>query len=416
MATGNQGATNPIGNYNGPTVPGTVVQGARLSTDVQAARRRYQWSGEIKINRDVTPFLSFTEKLGNKGGTYGQAIVQHGERDMIPMTISLDAAGYNNSVTTLNFATGTGNLVVIGTVLKSFRTGEMFRVLTKPSADQVTVGTRGSLVTGGAAAAALLASEELQILGTAFGQNSTAPSGISVEPLIVASRLQTFRTAVEAAGRDMNSDVYGKPEWDRLKEDTVENHRGTVEKAFLFNQGYSDTEGTITDGMFNRIVTNVFVVNGVLDEITLNAYIKSIYRYNQGQSGKLVHLCGENFVATLDSFARDGIRFRPTDTMAGVQINTYTSGFGDIKYKVHGFFSPLGSSETAANGAPVGSLLTVNLNNVGKMVFKGRKFRVDTDVQLPGTDGVKDCITEDVGLEVWNERTHGKMTGMLAPF
>jgi hypothetical protein len=325
-------------------------------------------------------------------------------------------------VTTINFLAGTGAQVKAGTMLKSFRTGEVFFVVSKTDTDTAVVKTRG-FITGGASAAALLASEELQILGSAFGQNSAAPAGISSEPLIKYAYLQTFRTcAIEASGRDVNSDNYGKDEYARQLEDSKEFHDTAVEKAFLFNQGYFATDGagdaatpaigTVTDGLLNQIVTNLFHVGGDLDETTWNEMLIAQARYNGGDKTGIVGMFGENAARALQGFARDGMRYGSDDKIFGVDVQGWKTFWGTIPIKIHGLYGPIGSSETAANSSPLGMLTMVNFKNLGKLTFSGRAFKLEKNIQLPGTDGLKDGWTEDVGLEVWNERTHSHADGI----
>lgn len=425
MATGNAGAVLTAGAYSAyATTPGDlVVQGARLTSDVATARKRVGYTGEDKILDETAPFLAFVEKIpGSRKGTepIGSSTVQHNERDVIPSTVLLAASGSfttNSATTVLTFTTGTGGMVVAGTVLKSPRTNEMIFVSAKGAIDSATV-TR-SFTTGDGAAATLTASEELQILGTNFPENSAAPDGISVEPLIVYSTLQTFRTAIRASGRDMNLNVYGKEEWARQEEDAMLFHKSTIEKAFLFNAGTNTTAtttiGTMTQGVIDRITTNVFNFGGtVLDEITLEDYLCALTRYNVDMSG-VVTFGGDNAFKTLDSFARDGVRYTERTEFLGVAAKGWQCSFGEMVLKKHAMFGPIGSNIATENGGYIGYLLSVNLKNCSKLTWRGRGLRLEKNVQLPGIDGRKDCWTEDIGLEVWNERTFGLCTGLAKP-
>lgn len=427
--TGNKGATLPIGAYN----QGAPVAGARATTDVGSGRKVPQVAPKIlEINKNVVPFTAFMDKMSKRARTIAQIVFTHIESDLIPATITIDdgtagagaqvagtAGAYTNSDTTIGTAvaqggSGPGNLVV-GSVLKTFRTGEVLRVTAIDTATGIiTVATRG-YITNGAAAAALNANEELQVLGTAFGQNSTAPGGVSVEPKLINAYPQTFRTAIEAGRRAIKMENYGGDEWERIMNDRLMAHHVDVEKAFLFNQGYSATEPTQTDGLINQITTNVFIMGGALDEVTLENYWCALMRRNQGQNGSIVTFGGENAIKALDQFGRDSIRYTDKTVSLGIDVQEWKSTFGVMKIKQHGLFSPLGSSETAANGAPVGFLLSVNMDNVGKATFAGGKLTYDAKAKLPGTDGEKGCWTEDCGLEVWNERSHAIITGIIAP-
>lgn len=421
MSTGNRGATRVAGLENAySTARGDqIVFGARASTDVATARRVTQYTGEMKTLDETAPLTAFIDQVGKKGSPVGQAVAQHNERDVIPTTVTLDTSTYSSGALTLNFQTGTGGQVVAGTVLKCIRTGEVFRVSSKTDVDTAVVVTRGFLTSGqgGAAAAATVASEELQILGTAFGQNSDAPNGTSVEPLIVKSRLQCFRESIEASRRDINSDNYGKSEWDRQKDDKFVQLQQQLEKAFLFNQGYSDTEPTMTDGLINQIVTNVWHMGGLpLDETTLEDFTCAITRYNTKDKSNLVMLCGDNYIKNLDAIARDAFRSNDKTEWLGVDVQGFQCGFGRLKIKQHGMFGPIGSGETAANGGYVGLAVCANIKNLSKLVYRGSQYPLlDKDAASNGKDGEKWCWTYDCGLEMWLERTHGLIDQIAAP-
>ncbi len=425
--TGTQGATSPIGAFNAKTTnPGDLtVQGARLWTDVATARRKPPFIGEMKILTNLAPFLTFTESMGSgRSKSVGQTPAFHFERDRIPSTVTLDdgtgglgsGSGYDSSDTTMTVLAGTGANVVVGMNLKYVPTGEVLHVSVR-SGDNITVIRGYTSGTNGVAGAAIPASAELQILSSNFGDNSAAPNGRSVEPLQVFHRLQIVRTSIEAGGRDINSDVFGTDELERLMQDGLDSHQLNLEKTMLFNQGWKDTntgttDGTMTDGMFNRVVTNAFNIGGTLDEVTMESMMIAWKRYNQGDISKLVAWMGENTGRALDGFARDGVRYTPDSKILGVDVRGWRCSFGTFTLKLHPLFSPLGSSETAANGGYVGSFLMCNMANVGKLTWKNRGLRIEKDVQVPGTDGKKHCWTEDVGLTVWNERSHAKATNI----
>lgn len=416
---GNQGVTKPVGSYNS----GAVVQGPRAISNVGAGRKVPQVDPNIlQINKNIVPFTMFMEKLGRKR-TVRQLSFVHIEEDRQPATVTIDdgttdglgaAAGYASNDTTIGFKVANGGSGVgsiqANTILKCVRTGEMFAVVSV-TGEVATVAARG-YISNGAAAAALLANEELQVLGSAFPDNSQAPQSMSVEPLLITSYPQLFRTAVEAGRRLIRSEEYGGDEYKRMLASSLLDHHLKVEKAFLFNQGYLATGNTQTDGFINQIVTNVFQMNGVLDEVTLENYWKALSRYNAGDEASIVTFVGENAMVALDQFGRDGLRFTPATETIGIAVREWQCSFGSMKFKQHGLFGPLGGSTTAANGGYVGYLVSANMKNLGMATYDGGNLKFDPNCKLPGQDGEKACWTEDKGLEVWNERTHGIISGI----
>lgn len=424
--TGKQGAVNPVGSYN----YGKPVAGPRATSNIQSLRQVPQFDPKIlEVDKDATPLVVFVEKFG-RNRTVGQTTFNHIEEDRQPATVVLDSgtaglganSGYDSSDTTLGFGVsgsydgGSGSTrIQANSVLKCPRTGEMILVGSVDQSTGIATVTRAfTSAHNGAAAAALNANEELQVLGTAFADNSQAPGSVSVEPLIVTSYVQMFRTAVEAGNRLINSDNYGGDEWKRMLASSLKAHQVDKEKAFLFNQGAVISGATVTDGFINQIVSNVFQMNGPLDEVTLEEYWNAVTRYNEAGSS-LITFCGENTLKCLDQFGRDGVRYQDSTNSIGVAVTKWKCAFGEMDFKRHGLFGPRGSSATAANGGYVGLMVTANTANLGMVTFKGGKLKYDPNCRLPGQWGEKACWTEDVGLEVWNERSHGVISGIDRP-
>lgn len=416
--TGNKGAVNTIGSYN----YGKPVQGARATSNIQSLRQVPQFDPKIlEVDKDAVPLLVFIDKLG-RSRTVGQTTFYHIEEDRQPATVTIDdgtsglgsGSGYNSSDTTIGFGVSGGYLggsgstrIQANNVLKCVRTGEMMLVTSVDQTTGIATVTRGfTASSNGAAAAALNANEELQVLGTTFADNSQAPNSVSVEPLIITSYMQTFRTAVEAGRRLINSENYGGDEWKRMLASSLKAHQVDKEKAFLFNQGYATSGQTVTDGVINQIVSNVFQMNGTLDEVTLEEYWNALTRYNDSGSG-CITLCGDNVLKCLDQMGRDGVRYAEDTNSIGVKVTKWKCAFGEMEFKRHGLFGARGSNVSYANNGYVGLMLTVNANNLGEATFKNSKLKFDPNCRLPGQDGEKACWTEDVGLEVWNERSHG---------
>ncbi len=431
------GATSPMGSYNASS--GAVVQGARIRSDVAAARRVIQYTNGVVINSNITPILLASEKI-KKGGTVGDYVSQHNEYDVTPGIVTLDdgtgglgsGSGYNSSDTTLTVASGQGSRVVVYDTLKYLPTGEIMWV-TARSGDNITV-TRGftasanttnvsaSYAGGGAAGAAIPANAELQILKPVFPQGSLPPEAQSTDPLIVYTILQCSRWAVKGTGRliaSMNYNKAGKSavdEWQRIHDAVLEKMNRSDETSLLHNQGTADidnlTYGSMTDGIPSRILTNRFNVPGALDEVTLENYAISLYRYSQGKSENTLTFIGENIVRTVDLFARDNMRYTTSDDVLGSKVKKWRCTAGDLNFTRHGMFGPTSSSQTAAQGAPIGWMLSINFDNVEMLTFAGRGLRYEPDVATPGYDGKVGCWIMDKGVKMMNERTHGFMYGV----
>lgn len=380
-----------------------VVKGARKLTNIQDARKVPQYTKEyINVVADIAPMTAFMDKVGaNK--VVGQATYFHLLYDMNPRTVTYGTSTGETTGTTLTLAAGEGNKIDLSQLLYVERTNEVIRV-TAINTDTLTVSR--AFGTGGGVAATINDAEVIQVLGSAFAENSTAGSGISTEPNIITNACQTFRAFIEASGRDIASENYGPAEWDRMKQLKLEDLQIQRESAFLFNPAIATSDPTMTKGLLGWISTNVFNQAGILDEVSLANWNKAWQRHNVGQAKNLIAFCGDNVRTAIDGFGRDALRLTPASDMLGVAIEAWQSSFGQMKLMQHGMLTPLGSSQTAANRGRVGFMIGVNTKMIGKRTFKGRGLTFSDHIETPGTDGTKAGWTLDEGFACLSEKAH----------
>jgi len=91
-----------------------------------------------------------------------------------PISATADAAGYNNSVTTVNVASGHGVRIQVWEIIRNPATGELFQV-TARATDALTV-VRG---VGGSSAASIAVSQAFDLLGPAVPENVASPASPS---------------------------------------------------------------------------------------------------------------------------------------------------------------------------------------------------------------------------------------------
>lgn len=388
---------------------GTITKGQRALSAIGSTRKRFQVLENVfeNISKDVTPLTFLLNRTGAAKRTVGQATFNHLETDRLPMAVQLDSSTYNSGVTTLNVLAGHGVRLVVGHVLKNLRTGTQMRVLTV-STDQITV-TRPY---AGTTDANTVASEELEIIGFADTEGNTAQSGQSSEPAFKQNAVQTFRQAIDATGRDMQSDNYGPDEWERMKKDASDAIDMQMEKAFMFGNGISTSDPTATAGLEYWITTNLFnQAAAAMSEQSWNDYCMAFSRRNQG-GGKKICLAGENMRRAVDSYGRDVIRYDPRDTVLGISAYSYQNSFIKLDMISHGLLSPLGTGNTVTNGSWAGYAFLLNLDKIGLAEFKNRGKMYRDHIETPGTDGQKAEYLADVGLYLVSEKNHAIIKGI----
>lgn len=399
----------------------STTQGMRATSNIATARKQPQFIKSVDINQNVCPLVALTKKLG-KAKVVGRADYFHLQEDGNPIAVSTSTS-YNSSVTTIVLTANHGNRVTAGMYLKCLRTGEVLYVNNR-SGDTLTVATRGTWSSVATTAASINSGEELQIIGSAFPEASTAPNGISTEPSIVTNYCQTFRYSIAASGRDMESNVFGSDEWKRLNNRAAEAIQRQKEMAFLTNNFLNANDPTVTGGVEYWISTNITNANGSLTESSLADIVRVWMRHNYGETN-LVCFAGEMFTATLDGWGRDSLIFRPDDTMLGFEAATWQSSFGRLKIIRHGLLSQVGSGvpysdnigsagsfTNNGSGGWEGYAFFLNMSNLGEVSWQNRTLRKEPHTETPGVDGEQDTWLEDCGVFMANEKSHSKVYGI----
>lgn len=384
---------------------GTVTQGAKTQALLAAGRREPQYIGYADISNDLAPLNALMKKFG-KNRKVGSNAYFHLEDDQQPLFVTVsDAGGLSDSDTTMGVAAGHGARVVANMILYVERTEEMIRV-TARATDSLTI-VRGF---GGTTAAAINDAEEIRIQSMADTDGNTAPAAISGEPTSITNYSQIFKTAWDVTGRAQETEVYGPNEWSRLEQQ----HAGTVmrfkEQAYLTSNGRASTEPTATGGLPYWVTTNVTNAGGALDENSWNSWLRTWLRRNVGQKSLCV-LAGELVTAALAGFARDAIRYAADDSVIGINCGKYRAENGMIvTIHPHGMLTAAYSSVTGANKGWPGWAFGINYSKLGECTF--RKLKRQQNIQTPGTDGRKDGLIEDAGLQLVSEQHHAIYKGV----
>ncbi len=160
------------------------------------------------------------------------------------------------------------------------RTGERMQV-TAVSSNTLTV-TRSI---GTTAAAALVDSDPLFIIGNAFGQGSDSATAVYKQKTNVYNYTQVFKTSIDISGTHEAEETYtGKTRAEERKIKGVE-HMISIERAFMFGERASGTDSDgkecyYTGGIIEKITTNISdELSSTLteDELVLQAHLKFDY-------------------------------------------------------------------------------------------------------------------------------------------
>jgi len=271
--------------------------------------------------------------------------------------------------------------------------------------------------TGTTAAVALVDDDELQLMGVAGTENGTAVKSIQSEPSAVTNVTQYFERAIALSWRDMNADVFGKPEMKRLMTDAQKKLQMDIEKAFLLSEAQvtSGTQ-TITGGVPHFVTTNVTDLSGVaLDEANFNLWLANCFLRNQSGTRNVRIFCGTNVMQSVDGFKADILRLSPTDKDLNISVKTYTTSSGTVELVRHGMLDDTVGSQ-ASMGRWGGAAFFINFDYAGRAVYKGGELDLYRNIETPGTKGTKMQWVVDQGLYLANETSHGILKNCANPY
>jgi len=380
-----------------------IVSGQRVATDVNSNRRIPQYVNVfLELNKDVAPLMVILDRTG-RIKPVGQNSFFHFEEDDLPQVVETNGTQTSGD-TSIEVTTGHGVRVRARDVLYCPRTDEQMTV-TSVATDTLTV-VRGH---GGTTAAALEDDEDLQILASTFADGSGAPDSLTSEPTRVLNYLQIEKESVDLSGRNLETDNYGPEEKARTHKLATRRLMMKEEKSLLFGRLDDGTAGATrvtTGGVYHWVTTNITNPAGPLPESSLNTWIKTLYRRNQGNN--LMCFMGSTVMDAIDGFGRDMIEYRPNDTIGGIAIGRYRNSHGELAFVKHGMLTEVFDDSATWPGVAI----ALNMDNVKKASWKNRSMMYKPNIQTPDVDGVKDQWIDDFGLYLGNEKSHGILKGV----
>lgn len=185
----------------------------------------------------------------------------------------------------------------------------------------------------------------------------------------------------------------------------IEEMKLTMERNMLFSnsRGYKTVDGyrhTWGNGFLGRVTSNV---NGysTLDQATFDAHFQEVFAKG---SNRRIHMCGSNQLVAVNKIVKDLYQVVPNPSVSafGVNITEYITPFGTVAI----VFNPLMDGKFTNWGFTIDPEL-VTLRYMADDAKGSRKFRIEENVQTPGTDGKQDKLLMDVGLQLVSEECHG---------
>ena len=282
---------------------------------------------------------------------------------------------------------------------------------------------------------------EFQIVGTAFGEGSTAPQFFSSDVDDTYGFTQIFKTSCYMSGTTLATVHRGYAnEWNRIWNMKLREHKVDIERALLFGQKSRDNDVQYTDGIIGNIFKNVGAggnYDGDSDSVDDWSYVsgkpfvrdiaytamsydrwltdlETVFDPARGGSSAKLCLAGLPTITWLNKVGANGFLDLST-TGSQVQLNASLEprqgAFGHKILKIetiHGDLNVI--KDPLLRGIAKGYMPMIDLNNVSYRPLVGnginRDTHIMTNVQTPDEDSRKDVIMTEAGLEITLPETH----------
>jgi len=288
-------------------------------------------------------------------------------------------------------------------------TGEVMRV-TDPAGPLTVV--RG---VGTGTGSVIAASAELYIIGTAAAEGSDSEVAESNNPVKVSNYTQIVKNSIEASGTWRSTANESTPhDWGyQHRKESIE-HEKTKELAFLHGQPSADATGgspgpvRTTGGLDHYLTENITDVAGALTESGFEDAMRLWFRY--GSSTKTL-FASPLIISELSLMSLGKVNTTVGSTTYGVRIQTYYSPHGTLNLVKHNLLEGEQSGNAYCVDLVAGNCQYRYLDG-GGAPGGSRDTRLYTDRQNPGTDGQRDEIISEVGLQLGQPKCHGRLTGV----
>lgn len=337
--------------------------------------------------------------------------------------LALSAAIANTSVTTISVtaegSTSAGALTLKeGDLLYSEHTGEVMRVASNPNTDTSVTVSRGFAGTTATAITSLLGNvnPNLLVIGSAYEEASSAPSGVNFDPTKRYNLTQIFRNTLEMSRTAMKTNLRTGDQVKEAKRETLELHSMDMERAFWFGKR---SESTINgkpirtcDGVLNvidssNIKTATTDYPAGLTMTGLEEYMYNIFKFG---SNEKMGFCGNRALLTLQQIIRKNSTFNIQSGLKefGMNVTRITCPFGELVLKTHPLFNYV-TSGTTATGTYVGMeswLFVLDLDNLEYTYLKDSDTKYEAKLETNGLDGMKSGYLTEASIRVAHPVTH----------
>ena len=338
------------------------------------------------------------------------------EDELYPNYTALKGAGIAGGSATENIEDVlTDAFVQPNDILLIEKTGQMVKVTTITT--HTTISTMDGTGTITAASDGVI-----RKIGTLDHEFAGLRTAVSTKPVQVSNYLTKFNESVGMTGRQDASKTYtGGTSFQEQLQKKIEEMKLMYENNFKFSTQSGTVTITGSDGAsylatygkgLNGLITTNITTYTTLTETAVDNFLLGIF--STGGSGVKDFYMGGNVSIAFASIikAKYQINPQPMTTAYGVKLTKYALSQGELNMIWDPTMNNAFSDQAFAIDPDASKPVTLRyMNNDSK---GSRKFRIERNVETPGSDGRIDKLLADIGIQVPAEKIHGILKKAVA--
>jgi len=287
-------------------------------------------------------------------------------------------------------------------------TDEVAFVSTVTSATDITLTKVYTSTTALTALDASAIGSYIRIIGSMNLENNATPSFLSTEEVEVYNYCTIFLEGVASTGRDQAGASYtdgtshDEQVMKKMEEMKLQYERNLIYSNVAYSIGTTTaTKKTIGKGLKGFITTNAVSFSGAISETALDSFFAQVFA--KGSPNRTFLVGNDLFNGIMDIIKAKQGSFEPVvDGSYGVRVVNYIHGMGDVKIVrdqvLEGKFSNAGFLYQEDQIIP---------RHMGNDKKGSRKFRIEANVETPGTDRTETKLLADIGMQFNNQELAG---------
>lgn len=237
---------------------------------------------------------------------------------------------------------------------------------------------------------------------------NTKRTAYSTKEIEKYNYLTIFSETVGLSGREQAGEAYTNGlDFAGQLQKKMEEMKLQFERNFIYSLTYgrdTSTGRTYGQGFLGRYTTNVSAYSGSLSEEKWEDHLQAVYAKG---SNNRIHFCGSDQLRQIQKFIKERVKVELSPNQSvlkkyGITVLDYVFTQGITKI----VWDPMLDGKFSNWGITV-DMEKVHCRHMANDEVGSRKWRIEKDVQTPGTDGREDKLLADIGIQIENEETGG---------